>query len=111
MEVKRDIMKVQEGMFAAHEQPNDGTRYTHLIDMDNYCAYVYRDLKRGGAGFNTPKQVGFHELEYVDEWIAKGLDAFDMAMDLQSKGYSGQENVFTYASVLRCLYEIYRKVA
>ena len=111
MEVKREIKRVTDDIFACHEQPDDGTRYTHLIQMDEYCAYVYRDLKRNGAGFITPRQIGFHELEYVDEWIAKGLNAFDMAMDLQSKGYNGQENVFTYASVLRCLYEIYRKVA
>jgi hypothetical protein len=105
----REIVKQSNEFYSVHEQPGDGTRYTHVVQMDECCYHVYKDMKRNGAGFKTPRTVGRHEFRIVEKWEELGLDAYGAVKDLIDSGFKSEENPFTYASVLRCVYEIDRE--
>jgi hypothetical protein len=84
--------------FAVEEQPDDGTRYTHIIAVDNHEVYVIRDLVRAGAGCT----VGFSILE-LKGYIADGF--MDMSVREQAKfarEIDDTYNPWTLASAVRC---------
>jgi hypothetical protein len=84
--------------FAVEEQPDDGTRYTHIIAVDNHEVYVTRDLVRAGAGCT----VGFSILE-LKGYIADGF--MDMSVREQTKfarEIDDTYNPWTLASAVRC---------
>lgn len=87
------------------EQPGDGTRYQHLIVIEDDRAYVFRDKERtGGAGLQKPKMIPFWEaLEFVERMDELGSDPHVQIEALVEYANGIKENPFTLASAFRCV--------
>lgn len=105
------MMKVEKVMvYKFEEQPGDGTRYTHTIQICDNLAYVTRDIVGNGAGFKVPQYMTLHDVKRtVEAWKKrKPQDPYKDSAEAEGMADYKKENAFTLASAMRCAYKAFQ---
>ena len=103
MEVKKTVA------YKFVEEPMDGTRYSHLIQVVDNVAYVTQDMHTHGSGLKNPQYFMLHDLKRLeDDWEKTKGNPYIYAEAIKDLAERAGENQFTYASAMRCAYRAFR---